>query len=113
MEAENNNDVERQRHPTFDREIVCHALTAIFAISSISIIAFETIWGSWTIPVGVAGFFAGVVFLLGKSINTCVCPVCRSRLVREGYSTEFVCHSCRISWITRCFGENITDPSCD
>src|SRR5437868_2761499 len=102
-------DFERRKHPTYDREMFRHVLTSVCLISAIAIAALERTLGSWAMAAGLSGFLAGVAFLVSKPINTCLCAVCRSRLIREPCSAEFVCATCHITWTTWCRGESIAD----
>jgi hypothetical protein len=110
MEIEINGEMERRKHPTYDREICRHVFMGILIMSAISLLALEVALGNWITWIGIIGFLGGVAVIVSKPINACACPTCRRRLTRDAYSIEFVCVSCHIAWTTRGFGQSVSDP---
>jgi hypothetical protein len=109
METTNNLELKRRKHPTHDQEMIRHVFKSVLFMFSIFIIALRPLFGNWAVALGVTGFLAGVVFLLTKSVNRSWCPQCGAPLNREAFSTEFVCQDCNVVWVTRSFGQGISD----
>jgi hypothetical protein len=105
--------LERQKHPTYDRETAIFMAVSVFVMLVIAGIGFLSHWldAKWLkyvaigmLPVGVC-----VVMIKARHTNVRACPNCSRLMRRPPDTTEFTCMKCRTIWWTHSFGSSVWD----
>ena len=101
--------LERQKHPTFDRDLVRSWLIGFAVMLMTTIGALRSVLGLWATVMAAIAFLGGLVIWLRQPVNVCLCPRCKNLLCREPETCEFSCSVCRIEWFTSSSGYNFAD----